>query len=156
MDRVLLTELVSDTPTRDALHMAGLSGVDLLALLCRFQPIGAWRQDLATGLSYWTPAVFDIFGLPQTREPVNVLAAIDRFHEEDRATFAALYEDVLAHRAPFSFTLRVRHGDGYRLVTSIGEHRLNDSGGEEMYGLAWVASSGPRRVQLAQPDIRQD
>lgn len=150
MDRAVLTELVSGNPNSDTLRMAGLDGADLLALLGRFQLTGAWRQDLATGLSYWTPAVFELYGLPQSREPVNVLAAIDRFHAEDRAVFAALYEEVLAKRAAFSFTLRVRHGDSYRLVTSIGEYRLNDAGREEMYGLAWLDLSGTRRVQLVQ------
>ena len=74
-----------DTPCpSQPLAAIGLEDANLLDALSQFDPYGAWRVDLETGMVYWTRDVFEIHGMPYKEGPIDLALAISRYHPDDR------------------------------------------------------------------------
>ena len=113
----------------------GLSPDEVLKAISRFDAIGLWRVDLARGLTYWSDTVFEIYGWEVREGPVDVAAAIDAYHPDDRAAVAKCLEEASKNKAGFRFVLRLKKPDGeYIWVKSCGLYRQASDGSDEIYG----------------------
>jgi len=95
---------------------------DYLQLAEKLAHVGHWRTDLTTGACYWSPEIYQIYGIdPSTFEPV--LQGSEAFyHPDDRAEILALVADAVANKSDFTFRKRLiqaRTGD-IRWVHSHG------------------------------------
>ncbi|WP_026480978.1 PAS domain-containing protein [Ahrensia sp. 13_GOM-1096m] len=112
----------------------GLKGISLLDPLSSFDPYGAWRLDIATGLTYWTRDVYLIHGMSPTAGPVDLVSAVNAYHPEDRELVMQCVEEAIANKSGFRFVLRLLPTDGPQvLVKSTGVFRTT-ANGDELYG----------------------
>lgn len=112
----------------------GLKGISLLDPLSSFDPYGAWRLDIATGLTYWTRDVYLIHGMSPTAGPVDLVSAVNAYHPEDRELVMQCVEEAIANKSGFRFVLRLLPTDGQQvLVKSTGVFRTT-ANGDELYG----------------------
>jgi hypothetical protein len=113
----------------------GLGGASILDALSQFDPYGAWRLDVETGLTYWTRDVFAIHDLPFSEGPVDVLTAIAAYHPEDRAIVHQCIEEAVAKKTGFRFVLRLADlAENCKLVKATGLYRESIDGKPELYG----------------------
>ncbi len=113
----------------------GLGGASILDALSQFDPYGAWRLDVETGLTYWTRDVFAIHDLPFSEGPVDVLSAIGAYHPDDREIVYQCIEEAVAKKTGFRFVLRLGDtADNCKLVKATGIYRENIDGKPELYG----------------------
>ena len=113
----------------------GLGDASILDALSQFDPYGAWRLDVETGLTYWTRDIFVIHDMPYTAGPVDVLTAINAYHPDDRAIVHQCIEEAVAKKTGFRFVLRLgSSSENCKLVKSTGIYRENKSGKPELYG----------------------
>lgn len=112
-----------------------VTGEELLNILCAFDNYGIWRLDIASSQVLWTEDVFRIHELPQTNGPVDLEAAVSRYHPDDQQYLPQLIEDAIAHKSAFRFVLRLKRAySGYKLVKSTGKYRETADGRAEMIG----------------------
>lgn len=146
-------QLQFDTKPREAKKLAPeameLSASEVLAAISRFDPIGLWRASLTTGLVYWSDHVYEIYGWEPQEGAVNVAAAIDAYHPDDREVVARCMEEVAKHKKGFRYVLRLMQPDGtYAWVKSVGLYRQLEDGTEEIYGYFERFSAVARSVTV--------
>lgn len=73
--------------------------------------IGAWSCDLRTERLSWTPAVFDIFGLPRDKS-VERGDAVAMYAEPSRLMLEQLRSAAIASRTSFALEARIVRPDG--------------------------------------------
>jgi len=113
-----------------------LDGAELLHMLSMFDPYGAWRLDIESGLVYWTRDSFEIHGMKPTPGPVNLSEAMKSYHPEDRVRLAGAISDVIRKRSGYRAILRLAVGDGaYKYIKTNGQFRVNPDGHEEIFGI---------------------
>ena len=95
---------------------------DYLQLAEKLAQVGHWRVDLTTHACYWSPEIYQIYGIdPSTYEPV-MNGTIDFYHPDDRDEIRTLIADALERKSDFTFRKRLiqnRTGD-IRWVQSHG------------------------------------
>jgi hypothetical protein len=117
------------------LEAIGLGDASIIDALSQFDPYGAWRLDLETGLTYWTRDIFVIHNMPYSEGPVDVLTAINAYHPDDRVIVHQCIEEAVARKTGFRFVLRLgSSAENCKLVKSTGRYRENSSGKPELYG----------------------
>lgn len=132
----------------------GLGDVSFLEPLARFDPYGAWRLDIESGFVYWTRDVFLIHGMEPKNGPVDVVAAINAYHPEDRPVVAECIEEAVAKKSGYRFVLRLVDAAGAeKLVKSTAQYRVNGEGKEELYGTFSMFQKPLRAVSVGEvPD----
>ena len=127
----------------------GLSAEEILGAVSRFDAIGLWRANLTTGLVYWSDTVYEIFGWEPQAGAVNVAAAIEAYHPDDREIVTRCFEEASNHKNGYRFVLRLMQPDGkYIWVKSVGLYRQLDDGTEEIFGYIEKFSALARSVTL--------
>lgn len=136
-----------DEPSLEEIQLGGL---DLLPLLSMVDSFGVFRTDLNSGHSFWTRAMFDIHGMQYKPGPVDIVAAIERYHEEDRGKVIELFEDAVRNKNAFGYVVRMRdEADGYKLVKCVARHRTAPRGDDEIYGAMWHQVDHKRALFIA-------
>ena len=150
MDGPIYMGVIRQPEPEQSLEEVQLEGLDLLPLLSLIDSFGIFRTNLTSGHSYWTRAMFDIHGMEYRTGPVDIVAAMERYHEDDRGKVIELFEDAVVNKTAFGFVLRMRDArDGYKLVKCIARHRTAPNGSEEVYGAMWDQVEHKRAVFLA-------
>jgi hypothetical protein len=85
-------------------------------------PIPRFRYDLRRGAWAWSPAMFEVQGLPAgTAEPTAELL-LQHLEPEDRPAFLAAFTAACTEGRPFTVQGRIVRGDGERrAVVLVGE-----------------------------------
>ena len=113
-----------------------LGGSELLNLLSMFDPYGAWRLDIESGLAYWTHDIFEIHEMEPRAGPINLTEALNCYYPEDRIRLAGAIADVIEKKSGYRAIVRVAcRKNGYRFVKTIGRYRTNPEGREEIIGI---------------------
>ena len=109
-------QLQFDTSPREAQQLKPeeleLSALEVLDAISRFDAIGLWRANLTSGLVYWSAPVYEIYGWEPQDGAVNVAAAIEAYHPDDREVVARCMEETANHKKGYRFVLRVMQPDG--------------------------------------------
>jgi len=84
----------------------------LLEIAESMAKVGHWRYDLATGLTTWSDAVYEIHGLPRSGFDPQVDDAIAYYHPEDRDHVRDCLQRAIDTRSGFEFQLRLQRPDG--------------------------------------------
>ncbi|EFL87925.1 PAS domain-containing protein [Ahrensia sp. R2A130] len=112
-----------------------VSGAELLNILSAFDNYGMWRLDIETSQVSWSEDVFRIHELPQVDGPVDLEAAISRYHPEDQQYLPQVIEEAITRKSAFRFVLRLKRAySGYKLVKSTGKFRHRPGCAPEMIG----------------------
>lgn len=131
------------------LDRIGLGDVRLLDALAGFDLYGAWRLDIEDGLAYWSEDVYHIHGLPVSDGAVDVMAAINAYHPDDRSFVTDCLEAAVRKKTGFRFILRLSSkNDEVRLVKSTGRYRVNADGREELFGTFSLFQTAIRSVVI--------
>jgi PAS domain S-box-containing protein len=81
---------------------------------------GAWDWDLETGVAWWSPEMFRLWGLP----PDTVMTldnSLDAVVAEDREMVNNVVNDAIVRRTDYSCEFRIRHPErGERWINSLG------------------------------------
>ena len=126
-----------------------LSALEVLDAISRFDAIGLWRANLTTGLVYWSEAVYEIHGWEPQTGAVNVAAAIEAYHPDDREVVTRCMEETANHKKGYRFVPRLIQPDGkYAWVKSVGLYRKRDDGTEEIFGYIEKFSAVTRSVTV--------
>ena len=113
----------------------GLTDADIAGLVSYRRAVGYWRSDLASGLVYWSRALFDIYAIAFTEGPVNLTAAYAKVHRDDLDFMLELIERAASEKTGFHFVLRLKTcGEGYKYIRSVGLYRTTADGREELFG----------------------
>jgi PAS domain S-box-containing protein len=92
------------------LPAAGEAPVAPGALFMRAE-LGAWRYDLRDNALGWTPAVFDLFGLPRDT-PVRRSDTLAIYNDDSREAMEMLRAYALKHRRGFTMDAQLLRPDG--------------------------------------------
>lgn len=112
-----------------------ICGAELLNILSAFDNYGMWRLDIETSKVVWSEDVFRIHELPRVDGPVDLDAAISRYHPEDQQYLPQVLGEAIARKSAFRFVLRLKRAySGYKLVKSTGKYRHRPGYGPEMIG----------------------
>ena len=135
MPNSVIFDLRSEARTEEFFDDFSVSCDELMGLLSQFDPYGLWRVDIETGLVYWSRDVFAIHGMPFKPGPVDLKAAINAYHVDDRDHVGQILEETIANKSAFRFVMRLkRRAGGYKLVKSTGRYRTNSDGRAEIFG----------------------
>lgn len=92
--------------------------------------IGWWQRDLRTGLSTWSPEIFELLGADPAVPPSFELF-LGAVHPDDRARVTMHNDRAVAQGVPYEVSFRICRADGVRYMRNvarpieIGEgHRL--------------------------------
>ncbi len=128
----------------------GLSSVEVLAAISRFDTVGLWRMDLNTGLSRWSESTYEVYGWEVTDGPVSLSDLVEAYHPDDRDIVARCLEETASHKKGFRFILRLEPVDGsQRWVKSSGLYRKLPDGEEEIFGCIEQFSALTRSVTVS-------
>nr|WP_284732141.1 PAS domain-containing protein [Sphingobium nicotianae] len=75
------------------------------------QGIGIWQCDLQTNRLNWTPAVYNLFGIPVGME-VHRALAVSLYVQESRSAMEELRAYAIRHRRGFTLDAQIRRPDG--------------------------------------------
>ncbi|MGB7432376.1 MAG: PAS domain-containing protein [Ahrensia sp.] len=141
-------DIANEQKAPQDLARIGLDDIRLLDALAGFDPYGAWRLDIQKGLAYWSEDVFRIHEMPiNVGEPVDLTAAINAYHPDDRSHVIECIEEAAKKRSGFRFVLRLLGESGEtRLVKSTGRFRINAKGEQELYGTFSLFQTAIRSV----------
>jgi len=71
----------------------------------------AWECDLATDALRWSPAVYDLFGVPRS-EPLTRDDVIGMYTPESQALLEEVRTNAVAQGASFTIDVAIRRRDG--------------------------------------------
>ncbi|MEL6750997.1 MAG: PAS domain-containing protein [Pseudomonadota bacterium] len=118
-------------------HLNGIEvdGSEMLNVLSLFDPYGVWQLDLQTGKVTWTEDVYHIHGMPVGDGTVDLDAAVEAYHPEDKPYLEQAIEEAVSRKTGFRIVLRLkRPRGGYKLVKSTGMFRTRADGSGELFG----------------------
>ena len=94
----------------------------------RLGQMGSWSFDPAIGFDYWSPELFQIYGLDPTLKPPTAEAYLALVHPEDREFMASLMKQIQGEVSEFDVTKRIVRPDGkIRYVRCVGSPGCNSS-----------------------------
>ncbi len=108
---------------------------------------GAWDWDLETGIAWWSPEMYRLWGVPP--DAVMTLDnSFDNVAEEDREKVTAAINRAIENHTDFQLEFRIRHPElGERWINSLG-HGVYDVGGRpvRMLGIS-LDVTGHKKVE---------
>lgn len=112
-----------------AFHAAQLAQrTELLNEVCALSKVGAWEFDHAHNSLYWSPEVFNIYGLPVTTS-LSPELGLQFYHPEDIATITYLFERALNAGEEYTIELRMIDAAGvHKWVRTSGKPRQDQYG----------------------------
>ncbi len=114
----------------------GLSESEIANILNMAVPFGFWRTEYATGHVYFSRRTWEIYGLPHSDAPANLVEVNKRIHPEDLKVALEMFEVAAREKIPFDYTLRVNdQSGGYKFVRSCGLYRDTPDGAGMMIGI---------------------
>jgi len=75
------------------------------------QGIGIWQCDLRNNRLNWTPAVYELFGIPVDIE-VHRALAVSLYVQESRSAMEELRAYAIRHQRGFTLDAQIRRADG--------------------------------------------
>jgi hypothetical protein len=127
----------------------------VIEVLCSLPLSGVWKSELASGLLFWSPAVFDIYGFEMAEGPINFSRGMASYHPEDREPLFEMIDRATRDRHGFSFNLRIKPGDatddddGWIFLRTEAQFHVNEQGLDEIYGSVGVSGSDERFIRTA-------
>jgi diguanylate cyclase (GGDEF)-like protein len=98
-------------------------------------PIGAFSCDLTNDRLSWTRGVFDIFGLPDDREPDRE-AVVEMYGEESRQLLERKRSHAIEARSSFSLDARISTADGNeRWIRITAATKCSNGRSSVLYGM---------------------
>ena len=89
---------------------------------------GAWDWDLTTGEAWWSPEMYDLWGV-ETGTPMRSENSLDLVHEHDRELVRTTVEESISRQTDYGCEFRVRHPElGDRWMASHGRPIYDASG----------------------------
>ncbi len=86
----------------------------------RLGHMGSWAFD-PDGFDYWSPELFQMYGLDPAGKPPSVQEYLDFVHPQDRESMADLINGLMAEATPFDATKRIVRPDGeVRYIRCVG------------------------------------
>jgi formate hydrogenlyase transcriptional activator len=86
----------------------------------RLGHMGSWAFD-PDGFDYWSPELFQMYGLDPAGKPPSVQEYLDFVHPQDRESMADLINGLVAEATPFDATKRIVRPDGeVRYIRCVG------------------------------------
>lgn len=125
-----------------------LSAEDIVSLLTRFDRLGIWRIDVATGQCRLSESCRHLYGFSGKEEVHTLEAYRDRIHPDDLPVFSEAIAATIDGHSSFLVTYRVASGQGYRFVRSIGMFRDTAAGGGEVVGITHAVSEHVRQLVM--------
>jgi formate hydrogenlyase transcriptional activator len=118
----------------------------------RLAHMGSWALS-AAGFDYWSPEMFQIYGLDPGGRAPTVREYLELVPPEDRKFIQEKIQQMLGDRLEFDFTKRILRPDGeIRYVRCAGSHLVDGSG---FQGLVGTAMDVTEQEQLTQ-DLRRN
>lgn len=106
--------------------------------------VGLWHCDLSDNSLTWSPAVYDIFGLPRG-SAVARKAAVALYGEASRAAMERLRAHAIAHRRGFTLDVEIAPAAGRsRWVRLIAAPLCEGERVIALHGLKWQLPPGDR------------
>jgi len=86
----------------------------------RLGHMGSWAFD-PDGFDYWSPELFQMYGLDPAGKPPSLQEYLDFVHPQDRESMADLINGLVAEATPFDATKRIVRPDGeVRYIRCVG------------------------------------
>jgi PAS domain S-box-containing protein len=86
----------------------------------RLAHMGSWAFN-PDGFYYWSPELFQMYGLNPASKPPSVQEYLDRVHPDDRESMADLIKEILAQASTFDATKRIVRPNGeVRCIRCVG------------------------------------
>lgn len=136
---VVRFEFGEDVRAPQKLDHIRIQGDELFELLCAHQKYGFWRTELDAGHVFWSPDIFEIYGMEYTNGPINLVEANSAVHPDDLPYMLELFERASEEKTGFHYILRLKDGESnYKYVRSVGRYRVTEEGREELYGVFFL------------------
>tara|TARA_R100000322_G_scaffold94439_9_gene59171 strand:+ start:769 stop:3981 length:3213 start_codon:yes stop_codon:yes gene_type:complete len=103
--------------------------------------IGFYSYDIANGVAYWNPTLYEILGIDPA-EPASFDKALERFDPEARPRIKAMMQDAIDKNEPFDLVDQITRPDGTRAkCRSTGRTTVDASGNPtHLYGSFQILS----------------
>ena len=113
----------------------------------RLASMGCWALS-AAGFDYWSPEMFQIYGLDPGTQAPTANEYLKFIPEEDREFIQQKIRQMLEDRLEFDFTKRIVRPDGeVRYVRCAGSHLIDGSGFQGLVGTAMDVTNQERLMQ---------
>jgi PAS domain-containing protein len=126
-DRAVAVKLSESAASRDLEETMALPGM-LLGLLENHLQLGLWRLEIPSGILFWSPRAFEIYGQVYGPGPVDPALAIEMLVPQDRKRAADVMVRAIQDKTGFEYTLRIAIGGAIRVIDCIGGVELSDAG----------------------------
>ena len=118
-----------DITGRKQAALVELERLRLMEMTEQLAGVGQWRVDLITGLTAWSPRVYQIYGRSPSAGPPSVEEGIAGYHPEDRDLVSDAVKRAIERHEGFSFSARIVRPSGeVRYVECQGVPELNLEG----------------------------
>jgi len=121
-----------DEQRRYAVELAAVLGESeaMLSQAQRLARLGSWDVDVGTGLTAWSPALYELFGRDEALGPITADEFRDRMPPEDRPAFVAAVERAFHRFEKTQVEFRFPQADGQvRWISAVSEP-VHDAGGQ--------------------------
>jgi two-component system CheB/CheR fusion protein len=100
-----------------------------LALAVKAGALGIWELNIETGDVFWSPEVFEMFGVAPPPPRLRIDDVLQVIHPDDRARIRALVEAAIDAQSEYKTEYRVVRPDGtVRWMASRGTVETDDAG----------------------------
>jgi hypothetical protein len=118
--------------------MVGLGDNEVLELVSSFRLCGFWRFEIDSGHFFGSPDLTQLFGMPATNGPINLVKLSSLIHPDDLSSMMETFERASAARLTYHNLYRVKtDAENYRYVRSVGKFRAADSGKGDVIGMTY-------------------
>ena len=144
-----------DVTEQQAALLALRSAHERSVLAARGVGMGAWEQDLRSGIDHWDEQMFLLRGLTPRATPLTAQERLALVHPDDRAKVTRRYDAALAAGKPVSYEFRVRLPDGsWRWLASRSTTLFDEHGAAvRRIGVNWDVTDS-RNAEAARQEKR--
>ncbi len=110
----------------------------VLALAMGAGRMGVWTRDIASGRTWWSPELLEIYGMAAGEFDGRFETIRERIHPDDRETVDAEIDRAIANRSDYVVEFRFRHASGeWRWIEGRGRVVCDGAGHPHtLYGVA--------------------
>lgn len=127
----------------------GISNEEFVSLITRFSQQGSWRLDIDSSHFRVSKGVCDIFGIDHTEGPASLIRFREQLHPDDRDILNEALSIASERQCSFAVIYRVRNGEHWKFVRSVGRYRPNEGTSGEIIGITHVLATHMRELVLA-------